>query len=110
MTHDPSHHAAGHAKPNYDDINTSLIVMVGIVSAIVTYISVVLIQALTYQMDMNMIRQRSHDVQYVRSIEAIDAQKDQLQAKPEIQRIGIDQAMAETVAQYAAGQNSGTSE
>jgi hypothetical protein len=107
---DHGSHGAGHLKPSYDDINTSLIVMVGIVSAIVTYLSVVVVQALTYQMDMNMVRQRSHGMLYVKSVEAIDAQQLQLQADPAIQRIGIDQAMAETVAHFATQSNSGSSE
>jgi hypothetical protein len=97
-----AHETHGGDKPRYDDINTSLVVMVGIISAIVTYLSVVVVQAMTYQMEMNAIRQRSHDVQYVRSVQAIEAQRDQLAANPEIKRISIEQAMRETVDQFAS--------
>ncbi len=105
MTHNDSSHAAHDAraegtKPSYDDINTSLVVMVGIVSAIVTYLSVVVVQAMTYQWDMNMIRKRSHDVQYTKSVQAIDDQKIQLNANPSIERLAIEQAMSETVAAF----------
>lgn len=106
MAHHDSHshaHAADadHSKPSYDDINTPLIVMVGIISAIVTYLSVVVVQALTYQMDMNMIRERSHGAQYVKSIEAINNQKAKLDGDAESQRPSIEQAMTETVAQFS---------
>ena len=107
MTQHASHsgdHAledAGHPKPSYDDINTSLIVMVGIISAIVTYLSVVVVQALTYQMDMNLIRQRSYGMQYVKSAEAIYAQQEKLQGDPATHKLPIEQAMAETVAHFS---------
>lgn len=100
---DNAHH--GGNKPSYDDINTSLVVMVGIVSAIVTYLSVVVVQALTYQMNMNMIRDRSYDMQYTKSVEAIDAQRAQLEANPAINRKSIEQSMAETVANFAQKSN-----
>ena len=101
-SHATTHPAPGATpdKPSYDDINTSLIAMVGIISGIVTYISVVVVQGLTYQMDMNMIRQRSHGTQFVESIEAIDAQREMLLANPTTNRPSIDEAMAETVAKF----------
>jgi hypothetical protein len=99
--HNPHHSAAGPAAPHYHDINTSLIVTVGIVSAIITYLSVVLVQGLTYQLDMNMIRQRSHDVQYTKSVELQNNQKRGLEANADLQRISIDQAMAETVTAFS---------
>ena len=108
MTHYGSHHTAhvatdaGDAKPSYDDINTSLIIMVGIISAIVTYLSVVVVQALTYQMDMNMIRERSHEMQFVKSVEAINAQQAKLIADPASNRLSIEQAMTETVSEFAS--------
>ncbi len=103
-SHTAAHTAtdAGNAKPSYDDINTSLVVMVGIISGIVTYLSVVVVQALTYQMDMNMIRERSHGMQFVKSVEAINAQQAKLIADPASNRLSIEQAMAETVSQFAA--------
>ncbi len=94
------HAPAGETKPSYDDINTSLVVMVGIVSAILTYLSVVVVQAMTYQWDMNMIRKRSYDVQYSKSVDAISVQKEQLAANPSIERLSIEQAMTETVAAF----------
>jgi hypothetical protein len=108
---DTSHGAADHAhaveaKPSYDDINTSLVVMVGIVSAILTYLSVVVVQAMTYQWDMNMIRKRSYDVQYTKSVDAIKVQKEQLEANPSIERLSIEQAMTETVAAFTKNNSS----
>lgn len=104
MTHHPSQTVeSGRTTPTYDDINTSLILMVGIASAIITYLSVVVVQGLTYQMDMNMIRQRSHGAQYTKSVDTIVKQQESLQANPEIKRLSIEQAMSETVAKYAAG-------
>lgn len=102
MTHSHSNPSdAAPATPSYDDINTSIILMVGIASAIITYLCVVAVQGLTYQMDMNMIRERSHGVQYAKSADAILQQQRQLEANPDIQRIDIHQAMADTVARYA---------
>lgn len=102
-SHDAGHGPAeaGHAKPRYDDINTPLIIMVGIISAILTYLSVVVVQGMTYQMDMNLIRQRSYGMQFEKSAQAIEAQKEMLHPDPARQRPGIDQAMSETVAQFA---------
>ena len=106
-THGHAPHSAGspHAladRPRYDDINVPVVVMVGIVSAIVTYWIVVLVQGITYQMTSNYVLQRSYDVPYVKSVDAVERQKANLAANVP-GRISIDDAMRETLKQYSKG-------
>lgn len=102
MNDSHGHAAAGHAadRPRYDDVNVSVIVMVGIVSAIITYFIVVFVQGITYQMTNNYISRRSYDVPYVKSVEALEHQKVNLTANVP-GRVAIEDAMQQTVQQFA---------
>ncbi len=99
-----AHSAGGHHamadRPRYDDINVPVVVMVGIVSAILTYWIVVLVQGVTYQMTSNYVRQRSYDVPYVKSVDALERQKTNLTANVP-GRVSIDEAMQETLKQFS---------
>ncbi len=102
--HPHGHDAAAHAaRPVYDDINVPVVVMVGMVSAIVTYLIIELVYGITNQMTAEMIQKQSYDVQYVKSVDAIENQKLGLAANDK-GRISIEQAMQETLAKYAKEQ------
>jgi low affinity Fe/Cu permease len=106
MAHNDSSHGSpsgshGSGKPSYDDIDTSQVLVVGIASAIITVLCVVVVQGMTYQMNRSIIQERSYDVAVTKSIEAINEQRNELQAKPEKNRKSIQQAMQETVAAFS---------
>lgn len=93
------HHLAD--KPSYDDIKTPVVIFVGIVSAILTYLIVVVVQGLTYQMQMDLVRKRSYDVEHLKSVRAIDDQKRLLLADESKERLSIEQAMDQTLAHFS---------
>lgn len=69
--------------PSYDDINTPVILMVGIISTIITVCTIFFVQGLSYQWQNSYIRDRSTDFvnQPVRSI--VEGQKALLDGKQE---------------------------
>lgn len=97
-------HGSERQKPSYDDINTPAIVMVAMISAVITYAIVVLVQGMTYHMEFNMIKERSYGQQHLASVKAIDEQKANLQANDK-GRISIEEAMQDTLKQLAKKDN-----
>ena len=99
MTIEENHandHESGREKPSYDDVNTPVIVMVGLISAVLTYAIVALVQGMTYHMEFNMIKKRSYDRENYASVQAIDQQKANLLAN-DAGRISIDDAIETTL-------------
>jgi hypothetical protein len=115
--HDPRQHAAGqHAagevvagdqssRPQYDDVNTGVILMVGLISAIVTFLIIGFVQGLTYRWEAYFNQSRVEIVN--RTVKAeVDAQKAILNStnvpdgQPAEQRITIGEAMKRTYEKY----------
>ena len=58
-TGDDSQHGHEHARPRYDDINTTVVLIVGVVSAIITLLTIWFVQGIAYQWENSYIRDRS---------------------------------------------------
>jgi hypothetical protein len=55
-----NHHDENEA-PSYDDINTSAIVLSGVIAAVVTLITIFFVQGVAYQWQNAVLRQRDQD-------------------------------------------------
>jgi hypothetical protein len=105
--HSDSSHAAGEAsnRPQYDDINTGTIILVGLISAIVTFLIIGFVQGLAYRWQAHFEQQRIEavnqkvraEVEAQRSILATVTNKDG-QAIPG--RITIEEAKKQVLEKF----------
>lgn len=85
-------------KPHYDDVNVPSVVVLGVVSALVTYISIVFVQGLYYQWESSQIEVKEYG-KPVAAAKAIALQKESLTGYLEAKEgaykksIPIDRAM-----------------
>ncbi len=111
MAHTHSHADTGHgtaqdgrAKPSYDDINVPILVMVGLVSAIVTFLIIAAVQGLAYRMEDSFQRASNIDVRGAEEVrKMIAGQKDLLAGGERGAKVPIDQAMDRMVERYSVG-------
>lgn len=103
-THGGSDHESddGHVVPNYDDINTPVIVMVGVISIIVTVCTIFFVQGLTYHWQNGFIRERSYDFVNEPVREIVESQKSMLQGDAEKGIKPIDETMKEVISKYGS--------
>ena len=85
------HH--GHKKASYDDINTTAVVVVGLISALFTFLTVAFVQGLYYQWHNSYVRDRSTDYVNLPVKRIVDGQKTELEGDAEAGTISIEEAM-----------------
>ena len=99
-THDEGHDEnadAGSTKPSYDDVNTPVIVLVGLISAVVTLLTIFFVQGLCYHWQNSFYERRADEYEKkLEKGEIMDTQKAQLDSAP----ISIEDAMNKVVEQY----------
>lgn len=118
MAQPHAHADAGHgtshserARPVYDDINIPILVMVGLVSAIVTFLIIAAVQGLAYRMEDSFQRASNIDVRGAKArSDMIDGQKSLLVGGELGAKVPIDQAMDRVVERYSAGRATTASE
>ena len=88
------------SSPSYDDINTPVIVMVGVIATIVTVCTIFFVQGLTYQWENRFIRDRSLDFvnEPVRAL--IDDQRALLNGDTEKGIRPISETMSEVITEF----------
>ena len=95
---EPHNAPAAPEKPSYDDINTPVIILVGIVSALVTFLTIALVQGMCYQWQNSKILERSTDVVDMPAKIYIDEQKKILAGGEGV--VSIDDAMKTVIKEY----------
>ncbi len=98
---------AHETHPRYDDVNVSVVVMVGVISVIVTMMTIWFVQGLTYQWENSYIRERSWEYANTPAKQVIEDQKKLLAGDPEAGIIPIDEAIRKVVATYGREANNG---
>jgi hypothetical protein len=99
MAYEHSGDSHGHAAeelPSYDDINTPVIVMVGVISALLTLLSVMFFQGLYYHWEDRISNKAG--VVKTETAERIEAQKKLLEGGGKVK--SIDEAMKIVVSKY----------
>ena len=93
-------HESEHAeKPGYDDLNTPVILLVGVISAIVTFLTIAFVQGLCYQWQGSYIRARQTDFPNTPINELIEKQQKMLTGD-QPGTISIENSMKNVVAEY----------
>jgi hypothetical protein len=94
-------HDAHAVRPRYDDINVPLIILVGVIAALFTYLTIVFVEGMTYHWGNAVLREQSYDVSNIPVKRILDAQKAELQGDPALGLPSIDEAMKMVVDRYA---------
>lgn len=102
-----SEHAAEQPsnRPQYDDVNTGVILMVGLISAIVTFLIIGFVQGLAYRWEAYFNQSRTEIVNQTVKAE-VDAQRSILNStsgadgQPAAGRITIEEAMKRTFEKF----------
>lgn len=115
MPHNPATESAHgsesavRVRPSYEDINVTVLVMVGLVSTIVTFLIIVTVQGLAYRMESSFLRDAGsvytmETAEQIRQ-EAMKAQKELLLggSAAGAAKVPIDEAMKRVVERYSAG-------
>ena len=109
--HSHGHSAAEHAgseasnRPQYDDVNTGVILMVGLISAIITFLIIGFVQGLTYRWQAYFEQSRVEVVNQTVKAE-VDAQKSILNAttgqdgQPIAGQVSIEEAMKRALEKF----------
>lgn len=98
MTETTTTNDHGHEAPSYDDINTPVIVLVGVIASLVTLITIMFVQGLYYHWSNSVLDQRASDDSVTSAVEKIAEQKAILSGGDGI--LSIDNAMEKVIAQY----------
>lgn len=96
-SHDNPSHSESHGRPRYDDVNVPVVVLIGGISAVVTFLTIAFVQGLFYHWQAT-FEDNSPNLSV---IEAIDAQKEQLAANKETGRLSIDETMKMIADEFA---------
>lgn len=86
----------GHQPPSYDDLNTPVIVLVGIISALATLLIIMFVQGLYYHWQNSFMQDLMVDRNQMPAMKQVNAQLDEL-ANAEVP---IESAMKKVVATY----------
>ena len=97
MNHSDHQHAPADV-PSYDDINTPVILLVGVISAVVTLITVFFVQGLCYHWQNSFLTQREVEPINMPAYKQIQDQKALLTGGDQI--VPIDAAMQKVIAKY----------
>ena len=86
--------------PNYDDINTPVVVMVGVISIVITICTIFFVQGLTYHWQNGYIRERSYDFvnEPVRVI--VEDQKKVLEGNSEKGIKPVEETIQDVIAEF----------
>jgi hypothetical protein len=99
-TDNADHPATG--KPSYDDVNTSAIFLVGIISAIVTILIISVVQGLCYHWQSSVTAEQNKKYSSILVKPIIDGQKKILEGGDGV--LPITEAMNRVVTKYGKGQ------
>ncbi len=81
--------AAGRTRPHYDDVNVPVVVLIGIISAVLTFLTIAFVQGLWSYWNAAFVDNSPNPA----IMEIIDSQKALLTANPETGRLSIDETM-----------------
>lgn len=88
------------ARPSYDDVNTPLVVFVGVIASLATITVILFVQGLFYHWKKSELRVRADEVEHMPSVVEINQQKKLLEGGDGI--ASIDVAMKEVIATFGS--------
>ena len=100
----------GNVRPRYDDINTPVVVLVGVISTVLTVLIIAFVQGLCLQWQNNLVDLNSRSVANQGVEDVLDAQKKKLLGEPTSKILGVAEVVPDVLEKYkqsthAASQN-----
>ena len=96
-THAASH---SHERPSYDDINVPVVLLIGVISAIGTFLTIWFVEGIYYHWKNGLVREISYDVTNLRQVELLDGQKAVLEGDEEMGIASLESVISDVVARY----------
>lgn len=84
--------------PSYDDVNTPVVILVGLISALVTLLTIMFVQGMCYHWQNSYLTQRSSSAVNMPANQQILSQKAALEGGDGV--VPIEEAMQKVVAKY----------
>ena len=102
-------HEGDHAAPRYDDVNMPVVILVAVISAIVTFLTIALVQGMCYHWQSAYLKKRELQYESVNlpAKEQIEDQRSQLSGTAE-GTISIDAAFQQVMAEYGGDATTGS--
>lgn len=95
---DDSH--GGHQRPSYDDVNVPVVVLVGVISMILTFVTIWFVEGVFYQWKNGLVLERSYDVDNTIQTETIAGQTAKLDGVEEENITSLESVIDDVVKQY----------
>ncbi len=105
--HEPRRDRFGHELPSYDDINTPVIVLVGVISAILTFLTIAFVEGLSHHWQNGLIQTLNYEVANPRQVDLINSQKAVLEGDEKTGVISLQQVIPDVIAKYRQRDESG---
>ena len=86
--------------PNYDDINTPVVVLIGFISLVVTLLTIWAVEGLYYHWYSDLVQTRKYSLENTRPIDQINAQKEQLLGVPDREYASLDSVIPQVLNKY----------
>lgn len=98
----PEQQATSHApgRPSYDDINTPVIFLIGVIAAIVTFLTIAFVEGLCYHWEARLIKTINYDVVNWRQADIIEKQKAKVRHGPKDGYLTFDEAVSNVLDRF----------
>lgn len=94
----------GRQRPSYDDVNMPVVIMVGIISMVLTFVTIWFVEGVYYQWSNNLITERQYKANSIQT-QTINDQKQALMEGDESKGIvGFDSVKGDVIARYQNNQ------
>ena len=90
----------GRPRPSYDDVNVPVVFLVGVISMILTFVTIWFVEGIYYQWKNGLVEQRSYEVSNTLQQETINRQKNVLQGDAEQGITSLDSVIDGVVERY----------
>ena len=100
------HAAPGRVRPSYDDINVPVILLIGVISAIITLLTIWLVEGLYYRWNNQLVRERTYGIVNSRQVDEINSQKEQLNGVPDLGYESLDSVVPDVLTRFDNGSGS----
>lgn len=105
--HDNADSHGGRQRPSYDDVNTPVVILIGVISMVVTFLTIWFVEGIYYQWQNKLVTERNYDVSNPIQADIINGQKAILEGDDEKGIVALDSVVGDIVSRYKNDHGSG---
>jgi len=87
-------------RPSYDDVNVPVVFLVGVISMILTFVTIWFVEGIYYKWSNSLVQERTYDISNTIQAETVAAQKAVLDGDEEKGITSFESVIGGVVAQY----------